>query len=85
MVVRSSEGPLGFISFAVGAIVMRGIGDFFPWFLGGSAFSVAGFGGTFSWFGEPDLSEAGEAERLLQFLSQSSGVMRLEVDEAFTR
>lgn len=30
MVVLSSEGPLGFISFAVGAIVITGRGDFLP-------------------------------------------------------
>lgn len=45
----------------------------------------AGLLDIFSGFGEPDRSELGDADLLLQFLSQSSGVMRLDDEDAFTK
>lgn len=82
--IDSSEGRFCFISFAVGAIVIRGSGDLF-WVFCVSVFSVFACLGMFSGFGEPERSELGEADLLLQFLSQSSGVMRLEDDAALTK
>lgn len=64
-----------FISFAVGATVINGRGDFF-------SFS-GGFVVMFS--GDLDFSEFGEPERLLQFFIHSSGVMRLDPEEAAMR
>lgn len=81
--IFSSE-PFGFISFAVGAIVIKGSGDFLCSF-GGSGFSVGFVMVVFSGLGDADFSDAGDVDRLLQFFNQRSGVIRLEVDEAFTR
>jgi hypothetical protein len=81
----SSGGPFGFISFDVGAIVISGRGDFLACTFWGSVFSGFAFAAKLSCAGDPDLSDVGDTDRLLQFLSQSSGVMRLEEDEALTR
>lgn len=78
-----SSNAFGFISFAGGAIVIRGNGDFL-WIDSGSCSSGGRFGGL-SKTGDLDRSDFGEEDLLLQFLSQRSGVMRLEEDEAFTR
>lgn len=72
-----SSGVFGFMSFADGAIVINGKGDF--------RVLASVFSGCLLLSGEPDRSDVGDADLLLQFLSQSSGVMRLEVEEAFTR
>lgn len=81
--VFSSE-PFGFISFAVGAIVIKGSGDFLCGF-NGSVFSAGFVIVIFSGLGDPDFSDVGDVDRLLQFFNHRSGVIRLEVDEAFTR
>lgn len=83
--MESAEGRFCFISFAVGAIVISGRGDLFCVFCD-SVFSIfPGILDVFSGFGDADLSEVGDAERLLQFLSHNSGVMRLEEDDALTK
>lgn len=71
----------GFINLELGATVISGVGDFLS-----TLNSFSGFGSkTISKFGDLDVSDVGDAERLLQFFNHRSGVIRFDVDDEPTR